>query len=199
MSGFAAFGFHDGEGGFADRLVRAADELRSSADGLVSVRVHREIGGGAVVTRIEWADEAAANRAVLPEALAAGIRFRGHADVGITGPAVDTPPGLIAVAVRHVSSREGAMALAGLLRETGEWKGNSPGFISATPYIGADGRSYVNYPQWTDRAAFEAYMADGRIPAGQEAVARFEVAPPEFTLCTLAVEFAGPVMPGRHR
>jgi hypothetical protein len=59
------------------------------------------------------------------------------------------------------------------------------GFVGATAYLSADGRTFLNYPRWVDEAAYRAYMADPRITEGQEDIAVLETAPPEFVECRI--------------
>ncbi|MFD4575722.1 putative quinol monooxygenase [Streptomyces sp. NPDC058417] len=169
-------------------------------DGFLSSRVHLALDGTAVVHSVAWRDELSA-RNTYPAGLAAAVVDRlgsaaalrtdlvgGTPSAGVLGPDADRPPGLLCVAVRYVSGHEGAAAMADLLRGSGTWKRHFPGFVSATPYISPDGRTYVNYPQWLDREAFEAYMADERNAAGQPDIGALEVAPPDIVLCTLVSE-----------
>jgi hypothetical protein len=89
----------------------------------------------------------------------------------------------VVLATRHVRNAEAANALGELLVQSGEWKKYLPGFIGAAAYVSADGRDFLNYPRWTDAAAYDSYMADPRIAQGQGAIASNEDAEPEFIRC----------------
>ncbi|WP_306318218.1 MULTISPECIES: putative quinol monooxygenase [unclassified Streptomyces] len=193
----------------ADDRTAAAELARALAhetrrwlrhrEGFVSARIHTGVDtAAAVVVREEWRSRAS-HRAAGEDAAGAALRalltgpgvretsvFGGVPEEGIAGPYPSAPPGLVCVATRHLGSPTNARRLAGLLRE-GDWKRHFPGFISATPYIGDEG-TYVNYPQWTDAAAFDAYMRDPRNAAGQPGIAELEVAPPEIVMCTVLDE-----------
>ncbi|MFJ6125784.1 putative quinol monooxygenase [Streptomyces griseoviridis] len=172
----------------------------SRLDGFLSCRTHLGIDGDVVVHTVGWRDEASARGtypATLGEALLARLGREvmlrtdlvgGAPGPGVRGPASAKPPGLACVAIRYVADRAAGEAMAELLLRSGDWKKDFPGFVSATPYLGPDGTTYVNYPQWTDRAAFDAYMADPRNAAGQQDIADLEVAPPDLLLCTLVTE-----------
>ncbi|SHH50813.1 antibiotic biosynthesis monooxygenase [Streptomyces sp. 3214.6] len=178
----------------ADRIHRL--------DGFLSSRTHLGLDRDVVVHSVAWRDEASARDgypAGLSETLLARLGrtvmlrtdlVGGTPSPGVRGPAAGRPPGLVCVAVRYVADHAAAQAMADLLRRSGDWKQDFPGFISATPYISADGRTYINYPQWADRGAFEAYMADRRNAAGQQDIGDLEVAPPDLLLCTLVAETA---------
>lgn len=109
--------------------------------------------------------------------------FMGRLAVSIDGPAAQEPPGVAVLATRHVKDADAAYALGELLVRSGEWKRYLSGFIGAAAYVSADGREFLNYPRWVDAAAYEAYMADPRIAAGQGAIASNEDAKPEFIRC----------------
>jgi quinol monooxygenase YgiN len=202
-----------------DGMTSEAHENQRHVAGFVSSRIHLSLDGTTVVNRGRWASEAdyrsyvrtASSGSELygfsnrPGVLAATL-FRGTPAPGIEGPAAAEKPGIMAVATRHIGGPESARAVVDLLRRTGEWKRYFPGFISATPYISQDGRTYVNYPQWVSEAAYHAYLADPRIADGQAEIARYEVAPPEFVLCRLvtnieATSFGNPERSkrGTHR
>lgn len=173
--------------------------------GFVSSRVHLGVAEDVVVHRGEWADQAsyrtsfqdspAAGRlhgaSAWPGVTGAAV-FRGTPAPGIAGPAAGRRPGTVVVATRHLSGPAAMTALLGLLHSSGGWKRDLPGFISATPYVDAEGRTFVNYPAWVDRTAYDAWMADPRIPAGQQEISRLEVAPPEYLLCTVVSDIAAP-------
>lgn len=109
--------------------------------------------------------------------------FTGALAADIEGPAAGQEPGASVLALRHVRDGDAARELAKLLESTGEWKRHVAGFIGASAYVSADGRDFINYPRWTDEAAYRAYMADPRIAEGQDSIARLEVAEPEFVRC----------------
>jgi hypothetical protein len=150
------------------------------------------LDGGAVVIRAVWPDEAS-HRATSGLAGRRGVlsttTFGGTAAPGLHGPAAGRAPGIVAVATRHFAGRDSADAVLRLLGESGDWKRGFPGFISATPYLSHDGRTFVNYPMWVDEAAYRAWMADPRIAEGQQEIARLEVAPPEYLVCRVAADF----------
>jgi len=110
-------------------------------------------------------------------------RWNGREEPGIAGPDVDTPPTVGVVAVRHLRDTASARAVLDLLRRTGvEWKENFTGFVAATPFLGADGVTLVNYPRWTTRAAYDAWMAEPRTRSAQHEVGDHEAADPEYHL-----------------
>ncbi|MEV0444312.1 hypothetical protein AB0I84_03620 [Streptomyces spectabilis] len=182
----------------AGAFVREAHRWLRRREGFISARVHSSVDGAATVVRAEWrsrAEHHAAARNGWGASLRAlhtgpGVReatvFGGVPEEGIAGPDRTSPPGLVCVATRYLGTPENARRLAGLLRQ-GEWKRYFPGFISATPYIGPEG-TYVNYPQWTNADAFDAYMNDPRNAAGQPGITELEVAPPEILMCTVLDE-----------
>ncbi|MBZ3906418.1 hypothetical protein [Streptomyces griseiscabiei] len=189
--------------GVAQEAVRALVEQTSDPsrpDGFLSSRIHLGLDGDVVVHSVAWRDETSARDgypARVEEALLDRLGRKallrtdlvgGTPEPGVRGPSANSPPGLVCVAVRHVADRAAAEAMADLLRRSGDWKKDFPGFVSATPYIGTDGRTYVNYPQWTDRGAFDAYMSDRRNVDGQQGISALEVAPPDLFLCTLVAE-----------
>ncbi|MEV5432625.1 antibiotic biosynthesis monooxygenase [Streptomyces sp. NPDC052701] len=184
----------------AGRIAREAAAW-AGAPGFLLSRVHIALDGRAVVHHTRWSGEArhsasrpgpagaGAPRAPerMPGVLSA-TSFRGAPAGGITGPAAGRAPGIVAVATRHFAGPRQARAVLDLLHRTGEWKRDFDGFISATPYLDHDGRTFVNYPMWTDRSAYDAWMADPRIAEGQGEIARLETAPPEYLVCTVASE-----------
>ncbi|ONI90818.1 hypothetical protein ALI144C_02365 [Actinosynnema sp. ALI-1.44] len=187
-------------GVLADILVgEVRDHARHTA-GFVTGRVHLGVDGTTVVSCGQWGSaadhsnstKAGPGRGALgslanrPEVTAA-TTFGGTRAAGVDGPAAAEPPGFVAVATRHVAGHESASAMVDLLVQSGEWKRDFPGFISATPYISLDGKTFVNYPQWVNEAAFHRYMAAPRIAEGQAAVASLEVAPAEFVLCRVVM------------
>ncbi|MFD7923238.1 hypothetical protein ACFV3R_28950 [Streptomyces sp. NPDC059740] len=175
-------------------MARQAREHHRGLPGFVSARLHREDAGRAAVLRTLWDRTAATG----PEAAVSSLRtlgeepgvggvfvFDGVSAAGLAGPAMGDPPGKVAVAVRHLHHAEAMKGLLGLLAASGEWKRHFPGFISATPYLGNDGRTFVNYPMWTGDSAYRAWMADARIAEGQDEIALLEAAPPEYLVCTV--------------
>lgn len=173
------------------------EEVRKSighTSGLIAARLHVSLDGTTVVNRVQWESELAWRRS-LPEdpesehclrnapGVVSAEFFGGVRGTAIQGPAFGEAPEIAVIATRHLSGHEAAQKVADLLVQTGTWKQHSAGFISATPYVSLDGRTYVNYPQWTSREAYESYMADPRLALVQEEIARFEVAPPQFVLC----------------
>ncbi|MFJ7773356.1 hypothetical protein ACIQ1J_34495 [Streptomyces sp. NPDC097107] len=184
--------------GEVDRWVR-------HTDGFHSARTHVSLDGATVVQSGRWADEKRYRDSFLrhpegrvlhtlggrPEVRAAS-GFSGFPAAGVRGPAAGRAPGLVGFAVRRLTGPESARAVLGLLARSGEWKRTSPGFISASPYIGPDGTTFVNCPMWVDRDAYDSYMKHPDIAEGLEEVARLEVAPPEFLLCTVAADIGAP-------
>ncbi|MER6808878.1 antibiotic biosynthesis monooxygenase [Spirillospora sp. NPDC000708] len=166
----------------AGALVEAAKGLLDP----VTARVHTALDDMAVVIRTVRPD-AASSHTTGKLADHAGVlsttTFQGTSVPGLTGPEAGREPGIVAVATRHFAGRDSAAAVLRLLAGSGEWKRDFPGFISATPYLSPDGRTFVNYPMWVDEAAYRAWMADPRIAEGQEEIARLEVAPPEYLVC----------------
>ncbi|MFD3330421.1 putative quinol monooxygenase [Streptomyces sp. NPDC058701] len=171
--------------------------------GFISSRVHLSADRLTVVNRGEWTSEAAYRTSfqenpaggVLhalgsrPGVLAATV-FSGTPAPGVRGPEAEAAerPGVVVVATRHLDGHPAARRVLDLLAGSGEWKRDFPGFISATPYIDRDGTTFVNYPMWVSELAYQAWMADPRISEGQEELARLEVAPPEYVLCTVAAQ-----------
>ncbi|MGW0331542.1 putative quinol monooxygenase [Streptomyces sp. NPDC003011] len=185
----------------AGLIAREVDAWVSRAPGFVLSRVHIALDGRAVVHHTRWSDEARYRTSYPGHPDAGALRglqrrpgvvsatmFRGTPARGITGPAAGRAPGIVAVATRHFAGPRQAGAVVDLLHRTGEWKREFHGFISATPYLDPEGRTFVNYPMWTDRSAYDAWMADPRIAEGQSEIARLETAPPEYLVCTVASE-----------
>jgi quinol monooxygenase YgiN len=206
--GFVTFGVLRTDGARTSAEVAAAitaevTEWVRYAPGFVSSRVHVGVEGDVVVHRGEWTGEAA-YRASFEDNPAGGrlhklagwpgvtgsAVFRGTPAPGIAGPAAGRLPGTVVVATRHLSGPAATRKLLGRLTDSGAWKRDSPGFVSATPYVDRDGRTFVNYPAWLDRESYDAWMADPRVPAGQQEIARLEVAPPEYLLCTVVSDIA---------
>lgn len=170
-----------------DRLGRARGEA-----GFVAARVHLSLDRDRVIVRAEWPAEAdGAERGILAhlpsrEHLRAGSRFVGRTVPGLTGPQAGEMPGIVAVATRHLRDRAALDRLMALLAQSGGWKSHHPGFIEAVPHLGADGRTFINYPMWTDEGSYRAWMADPRIAEGQGEIARLEIAPPTYVLCAVS-------------
>ncbi|MGW0394714.1 antibiotic biosynthesis monooxygenase [Streptomyces sp. NPDC003042] len=169
--------------------------------GFISSRVHLSADGTTVVNCGEWTTEAA-YRTSFQENPAGGVLhtlgsrsgvlaatvFSGTPAPGVEGPQVTEQPGVVVIATRHLDGHESARRVLDLLSDSGEWKRDFPGFISATPYLNRDGTTFINYPMWVNEVAYQAWMADPRISQGQEELARLEVAPPEYLLCTVAAQ-----------
>ncbi|MGW0565207.1 hypothetical protein ACWDZ4_32580 [Streptomyces sp. NPDC003016] len=189
----------------ADELVAAlvaeSTARTRHSPGFLSSRVHVSADRRTVIHRGRWRDAAdhwtalAGNRtADVLTALSSrpGVRavtaFRGTPAPGIDGPQLGGQPAYVAVATRHLRGRESFDALMDLLARSGAWKRHHRGFISATPHISPDGRTFVNYAMWADEDSYHAWMADPRIFEGQEEIARLEGAPPEYVLCTVAAD-----------
>jgi hypothetical protein len=193
-TGFVTLDTWPTEGPVAAKALvdRLTEQLRSSirhAAGFSAARVLVSLDGTEVVVRSDWASEAAHREA---GAEVGTTHFGGTQIAHIEGPEKAAPPGLVIVATRYVSGHEAANALGELLVRSGRWKSDFPGFISATAYASTDGKTYVNYPQWVDETAERAYLADSRIQVGQDEIARFEVAPPEFVRCGVAAYVESP-------
>ncbi|WP_157756609.1 antibiotic biosynthesis monooxygenase [Plantactinospora sp. KBS50] len=124
-------------------------------------------------------------------AVRTNVTVTGAAAGGIQGPAVGQPPRVVAVAIRHFAGPAAAATVLGLLHRSGEWKRDHPGFIAADVCLSADGRTFVNYPAWAGRGAYEAWMADPRISVGQAEIARLESAPPQYYVCTVEHDVVG--------
>ncbi|POX63172.1 hypothetical protein C3492_13635 [Streptomyces sp. Ru62] len=175
------------------------------APGFLLSRLHVALDGRAVVHHTRWRSEADYRASGLGDVRAGALRglhrrpgvvsatvFLGAPAGGISGPAAGRAPGVVAVATRHFAGPRQAGEVVALLHRTGTWKRDFPGFIRATPYLSPDRRTFVNYPMWTDRAAYDAWMADPRIAEGQSEISRYETAPPEYLVCTVASETAAP-------
>ncbi|MFD9322378.1 antibiotic biosynthesis monooxygenase family protein [Streptomyces sp. NPDC060053] len=162
--------------------------------GFLSSRVHVSADGRSVITRSLWRSEQDHREALRTAEPADGRRspaptttaFRGRPAPAISGPALGRPPEVVAVATRHLRHPDCFPLLMDLLEDSAEWKRHHRGFISATPHLGLDGTTFVNYPMWADEDSYRAWMADPRISEGQEEIARLEAAEPEYLLCTVA-------------
>ncbi|MEV6655077.1 hypothetical protein [Streptomyces sp. NPDC051219] len=209
-AGFATFGvLRTDSPGTATALVgliaREVNAWVRHSDAFVSSRTHIALDGTSVVHCGRWTDEETYGSSFTdrPEghvlhtlAGRPGVRsatvFRGAPAAGLHGPAAGLKPGLVGFAVRRLSGAQAARTVHGLLTASGEWKRDCAGFISATPYIGTDGTTFINCPMWVDRSAYDSYMSHPKITEGLEEVARLEVTPPEFLLCTVATEIPAP-------
>ncbi|MEO3972644.1 antibiotic biosynthesis monooxygenase [Streptomyces sp. CAU 1734] len=214
-TGFVTFGVLRTEGpeAAAEVITVLTAEVREwvrYTPGFISSRVHISADGATVINRGEWTSEAAYRTsfrenpagAVLhglgsrPGVIGASV-FSGVPAEGFTGPEASAEPGVVMVATRHLDGHESARALLELLSRSGQWKREFPGFISVTPYLGRDGTTFVSYPMWVNEAAYRSWTEDPRISEGQQEVARLEVAPPEYVLCTVAAQVdAAPRDPG---
>ncbi|MFD8571782.1 class I SAM-dependent methyltransferase [Streptomyces sp. NPDC059639] len=185
----------------AQRLIGALGaELRRAArpaEGFVSARLHLGTDKTTVVLRVEWEAErhAAAAAARLPRSSALSAlsdepgvlsctSFTGTPERGIAGPAADRAAGLTYYARRHTDDPDKARAVIDLLSASGRWKQRIPGFIDATPYLGADGTTLVNYPQWVSPDAFHRAMEDPHHAQTQDRLALLESAPATLVACT---------------
>ncbi|MFG1885547.1 antibiotic biosynthesis monooxygenase [Micromonospora sp. NPDC049102] len=209
MGHFAAFGiFRLAEpadaGEFVAALAAVVDARARTTPGFLLSRVHLTLDGSTLVHHTRWTseqnyrlwcpDDAALGEPGPPyrhAAVRTAVTVTGIAAGGIRGPAVGQPPRVAAVAIRHFAGPEPAAAVLGLLHRSGQWKRDHPGFIAADVCLSADGRTFVNYPVWTGRGAYEAWMADPRISAGQAEVARLELAPPQYFVCTVEHDVVG--------
>ncbi|PSJ25305.1 hypothetical protein B7P34_28830 [Streptosporangium nondiastaticum] len=167
--------------------------------GFVSARTHLSVDGTTVVNRGQWESETLYREFFQENPAAAVLRsladhpgvleatvFAGTEAPGLQGPEAGAEPGMVAVATRHLAGGDSAAALMELLADSGEWKRSFPGFISATPHFSKDGTAFVNYPMWVSEVAYRSWMADPRIGEGQAEIARLEVAPPQYLVCTVA-------------
>lgn len=184
-----------------DTLTQETRDVMTRAPGFRSARIHLGTDGTTVITRAEWAGEEDHRTHLLrhpaaraprdlpdrPEVVAA-TSFHGTRVPGIEGPAAHSRPGVAVLATRHLSGPEGTAAVLDLLSRSGEWKRRFPGFVGAAPCVSPDGRTFVNYPLWVSESAYRSWMADPRIAEGQEELARLEVAPPEYLVCTVAAQ-----------
>jgi heme-degrading monooxygenase HmoA len=209
MGHFAAFNIcHLAEPAAAGEIVAAlaaaVDARVRTAPGFLLSRVHLTLDGSTLVHHTRWAgereyrvwcpDDAAIGDPDHPyrhPAVRTAVTVTGTAAGGIRGPAVGQPPRVVAVAIRHFAGHESAETVLGLLHRSGEWKRDHPGFIAADVCLSPDGRTFVNYPAWTERGAYEAWMADPRISAGQAEIARLELAPPQYYVCTVEHDVVG--------
>lgn len=174
-------------GAVVDALASDVRARTARVAGFISSRIHVSLDGGTVAIRVEWVSEADCVPGSHSVAgVASATAFEGIPAALIEGPSAEEPAGVVSIATRHVGSQKSAHALARHLVETADWKRDFPGFVSATAYISMDGATYVNYPQWVSEDAQRAYMADPRNAAAQGGIARLEVAPPEFVMCTVA-------------
>ena len=185
----------------ADTVVGLlADHVRSAlrgAPGFVSARLHASFDGASVVRLVEWRDEAAwrnvdaGGPAALP-AVRRTTHFAGRPAPGLVGPDEGKPATVAVVATRHLAGHDAARAVLRLLSDSGERKRTFPGFISATPYLSDDGTMFVNYPQWVDEAAFQAWMADPQIAGARTKVTEYELAPPDIVICRVHTRIDAP-------
>ncbi|MFE5563925.1 antibiotic biosynthesis monooxygenase [Amycolatopsis japonica] len=180
---------------FADLLAHEVHACAASARGFVSAQIYVSLDNMAVVRRSHWADQSAyrafhatgRSRGSLSDfpGVHSFTVFEGAPQVGLEGPAFGETPGIVVVATRHLSGHESARAVLGLLAKSGEWKRRFPGFISATPYVSDDGKTFVNCPMWVDERAFDTWMADPRIAEARHEVVEQEEAPPDVVVCVL--------------
>jgi len=170
----------------AAELVKEVRERVRYERGFVRAHVLLSLDRSTTVIHCRWDRETASPLASWPGAVVTSAG--GFETAGISGAEPGAPPGIAAVATRHLTGPEAARNLGELLLRSERWKRRVPGFIGATAYLSADGRTYLNYPQWTDERAYRAYMADPRIAEGQREIARLEAAPPEFVLGRLAAD-----------
>jgi quinol monooxygenase YgiN len=173
-------------GELAEPLIKEVRERIRHEPGFVRAHVLVSLDATAAVIHCQWAAETGSPVTEWPSATVTS--FGGTETAGIVGPEPSASPGVAAVATRHIAGPDAARDLGALLVRSGGWKRSFPGFIGATAYLSADGRTYVNYPQWTDEAAYKSYMDDPRIPLGQQEIARLEVAAPEFVLGRIAAD-----------
>ncbi|MFF6782504.1 hypothetical protein [Streptomyces sp. NPDC012510] len=209
-AGFATFGVlrtdsPDTATALVGLITREVNTWVRHSDGFVSSHTHIALDGTSVMHRGRWTDEETYGSSFThrPEghvlrtlADRPGVRsatvFRSVPAAGPHGPAAGQQPGLVGFAVRRLSGARAQQHVHGLLTASGEWKRDCAGFISATPYIGTDGTTFINCPMWADRDAYDSYMRHPQLTEGLEEVARLEVAPPEFLLCTVATEIWAP-------
>ncbi|MEW2418382.1 antibiotic biosynthesis monooxygenase family protein [Streptomyces sp. NPDC046866] len=50
---------------------------------------------------------------------------------------------------------------------------HQPGFLSSTVHVSADGTRVINYAQWADREAYEAFGANGAVMDQRGAITNF--------------------------
>ncbi|MEV7739865.1 antibiotic biosynthesis monooxygenase [Streptomyces sp. NPDC088921] len=173
----------------AERVAAEVDAWVRDVPGFLGWRFQVSLDGTTVVNHGLWtgrahyhegfvnhpAVEPLRDLAHRPGVLGATVRT-GTAAPGLTGPSADRPPGIVAVATRHLGGHDAARGVLALLAASAEWKHHLPGFISAAPYLSEDGRTFMNYPMWVDEAAYRRWMSDPRISEGQEEIARLETA-----------------------
>lgn len=204
--GFATFDILgvDGADTAATLAGRITDEMARWArhlPGFVIGRVQIGLDATTVVHHTLWTGEAAyrtwylgSTASLVLAELAQGpgvLTTTAHSGVsapGIEGPAAGREPGIVAIATRHLGGRGSADAVLDLLARSGDWKRRFPGFVSATPYLSQDRRTFVNYPMWEDEASYRAWMADPRISQGQQEIALLETAPPEYHVCSVTAQ-----------
>jgi quinol monooxygenase YgiN len=195
-------------GALVEVITREVGAWVSTAPGFLLSSTHVGFDGSTVVHHTRWSDDAGYRGSFLdaPDAgvlrglgrrpgVLASSTFTGATAGGIDGPEAGRPPGVVAVATRHLTGPGPARAVVDLLHRTGEWKRDFPGFVSAAAYLSLDSRTFVNYPMWVDRSAYDAWMADPRIAEGQAEIARLEAAPPEYLVGTVAAHCAAPHVP----
>jgi quinol monooxygenase YgiN len=208
-AGFATFETFELDGvDAADTVVGLlTDHLRTvlrGAPGFVSARLHISFDGAVVVRLVEWRSEAAwrdvdaGGPAALP-AVRRTTYFAGRRTTGLVGPDEGKPATVAVVATRHLAGHDAAQAVLELLSDSGERKRTFPGFISATPYLSDDGTMLVNYPQWVDESAFQAWMADPQIAGARDKVTQYELAPPDIVICRVHTRIDEPAAIGDGR
>ncbi|MEC3975521.1 hypothetical protein [Amycolatopsis sp. H20-H5] len=183
------------------RLHGEFPEVLATA-GFRSARLHVGFDTTTVLLRLEWSSSQAhdsfresefAQRLRLLDGRAGVTDPRccgGELLAPLCGPDAGRSPEVVVLAVRHVGNRRNALALLETLENTRVWKHDFSGFISAQVAISADGATFINYPQWTSKNVFEAFVADPRNAAGQPDIARLEAAEPEILPCYFRSEVA---------
>lgn len=114
--------------------------------------------------------------------------FHGNELLGITGPGRPEQAQVSVVAVRQMRDKESVKSVLELLAQSGDdWKREFPGFISAVPILDEDSNTLINYPSWTDVDAYNAWISDPRMLAGQEHVSEFESKSPRYHLMNILI------------
>jgi heme-degrading monooxygenase HmoA len=198
MSYFAVFDIHQPDSaaevpGIVAALAADVDTRMRHAPGLLLSRLHASLDGAVAVHHTRWATEPdyRHGRGAGHPGGEAAVTLTGTVAGVIRGPSAGRPPGVVAIAIRHFSGPDPAAVVLGLLHRSAGWKQRHPGFIGAEVTLSADSRTFVNYPAWADRGAYDAWMADPRIATGQAEIARLESAPPRYLVCTVEHDVAG--------
>ncbi len=123
------------------------------------------LDGATVVSYVRWTGPPPGAPTGVP--LVPTMSFTGALVAGLDGPAAGKPVGWTVTALRPVSGPEDAGKRIAMLVRSGSYKQDIAGFVGAEAFLDAEATMFVNCPQWTNREAFDHYMADPRVQAGR--------------------------------